>query len=114
MIPAHRVDRGQNLVRLALRTCRLRSASARQAGALAKAGQGPRHGGCRRIEIHQSIETQRAQVRNPQLDLLRDVPKRVAALVAVGGGIRQFAAADAVEHDQEDAREGSQACWVEK
>ena len=44
-----------------------------------------------------------AQRRHAQTDLPRDVAERVAALVAVGGGIRQFADADAVENDQEDA-----------
>jgi hypothetical protein len=34
--------------------------------------------------------------------VFRDVAERIAALVAVGGGVRQLAAADAVEDDQDD------------
>ena len=34
---------------------------------------------------------------------LRDVAERVAALIAVRGGIRQLADADAVQHDDDGA-----------
>jgi hypothetical protein len=51
---------------------------------------------------------------NPQRDVARNVAERVASLISVRGRIGQFAAADAVEDDQENAWECSQACGVEK
>ena len=51
-------------------------------------------------------------MRNPEPNPSRDVAERVAALIAIRGGIRQFAAADAVEHDQDDAGKGSQVSDV--
>jgi hypothetical protein len=37
-----------------------------------------------------------------------DIAQRVAALIAVNRRVRQLTAADAVEHDQHNARERSQ------
>ena len=68
----------------------------------------------RRVEINHPVQPHRPQVRDPQRDLPSDVAKRVAPLVAVHRRIRQFAAADAVEDDQENTRERSQACWAGK
>jgi hypothetical protein len=49
---------------------------------------------------------------NPQRNLTSDVAEGVAALIAVRGGVRQLAAADAIEHDQDDAWKGSQVSDV--
>ena len=68
----------------------------------------------RRINRGDPSETKRSQVRNLQGHVAGDVAEGVAPLVAVRRGIRQFAAADAVQDDQENAGEGSQACWGEK
>jgi hypothetical protein len=38
--------------------------------------------------------------------MLCDISQRVAALIAIGGRVGQFAAADAVEHDENDAGKG--------
>ena len=43
------------------------------------------------------------QVRHAQRNAPRDVAERVAAVVAIVARVRQLAAADAVEHDQDDA-----------
>ena len=50
------------------------------------------------------IEAKRAQSR--ERAEFRDVAQRVAALVTVRRGVGQFAAADAVEHDEDDAGKG--------
>ena len=50
-----------------------------------------------------TIEAQRAQTRNRERHLFRDVPERVAARVAVRSGVRKLAATHAVEDDQNDA-----------
>jgi hypothetical protein len=65
------------------------------------------------IEADDAIEAERAQVWNAQADRAGNVAERVAAFVAIVGGIRQLAAADAVEDDQDDARERCQG-WGEK
>jgi hypothetical protein len=58
--------------------------------------------------VDDAVESEATQLRYAQADGARDVAKSVAARVAVGRGIRQLAAADAVEHDQDDARERCQ------
>ena len=73
-----------------------------------------RHTGIRGIQINDAIQPETAQIREPQRDVPCDVAERVASLVTVRGGIRQFAAADAIENDQENAREWSQAGGVER
>jgi hypothetical protein len=67
-----------------------------------------------RIDIDDAIQTERAQIRDPQRNMTRDVAERVAPFIAVRRRIRQLAAADAVEDDQENAGKGCQACWGEK
>ena len=47
-------------------------------------------------------------MRHAQLQLSRDVPQRIAALVAVCSGIGQLTTADAIENDENDARKGCQ------
>jgi hypothetical protein len=82
---------------------------------LGHAAAGANAGGRRRIiEPDDPVEAEAAKVRNPQADRACDVAKRVASLVAVGGSVRQFAAANAVEHDQDDARERCQGWGDEK
>jgi hypothetical protein len=63
-----------------------------------------------RIEIDHTAEPKRAEIRDPQRHGTGNVRERVAPFVAVRGGVRQLTAANAVEHDQEDTREGSQEC----
>jgi len=53
-------------------------------------------------------EPQRPECRDAQRHGTGDVAERVAALVAVGARIRQFADANAVEDDEDDAGERDQ------
>jgi hypothetical protein len=55
-----------------------------------------------RNDVAEAEDLERRQV---QRTMAADVAERVAALVAVRRGIGQLTDADAVEHDQEDARE---------
>ena len=50
-------------------------------------------------------EAEAHEIREAQRSRARDVAERVAADVAVFGGVRQFADADAVENDPNDAVE---------
>ena len=50
-------------------------------------------------------EAEADQIRNAQRTRARDVAERVAAHVAVVRGVGQFADADAIEHDPDDAVE---------
>ena len=59
-------------------------------------------------EIDDTSESKCAELRHPKRAVFRDVAERVAALIAVRGRVGQFATADAVEDDQNDAGEGSQ------
>jgi len=59
-------------------------------------------------KIDDASQTERAEIRNSKSDLARDVAEGVAALIAVDCGVRQLTAADAVEDDQNDTREGCQ------
>ena len=52
-------------------------------------------------------------MRNAKRNLPGDVAESVAALIAVGRRVRQLTAADAVEHDQNDARKRSQVRMCE-
>jgi len=68
-------------------------------------------GGSVRVGTHDMArlsEPERAKIRNSKRDLAGDVTERVAALIAVGLGVRQLTAADAVEHDQNDTWKRSQ------
>ena len=68
-----------------------------------------------RVEIRQRLdvaEAERAQVRQAQRPLPRDVAERVAAGVAVLGGIGHLADADAIEHDPDDAIEMPSHCFA--
>ncbi len=55
-----------------------------------------------RLDVAQS---KTSHVRKVQRPLPRDVAQRVAAHVAIGGRVRHFADADAVEHDPDHAVE---------
>ena len=48
-------------------------------------------------------KSQAAQRRQTQAERPRDVAERVAPVVAVRGGVRKLANADAVENDEDDA-----------
>jgi hypothetical protein len=50
-------------------------------------------------------------MRNAQRYLACEIAERVAPLIAVRSGIRQLAAADAVENDQEDAPKSAFRNW---
>jgi hypothetical protein len=63
-------------------------------------------------EVDHATQTKRSEVRNTERDLPGDVAEGVAALITVSGGVRQLAAADAVEHDQDDTRKRSQVSDV--
>jgi len=63
------------------------------------------------IQIHDPSEPQPSQMGNAQLHLPREIAERVAPLVAVRSSIRQLAAADAVENDQEDAPKSAFRNW---
>ena len=54
---------------------------------------------------HDARQTERGERRNVQADVPRDVAERVAALVAVRARVGQLADADAVQHDDDGARE---------
>jgi hypothetical protein len=71
-------------------------------------------GHSRRTERHQAIEPEQAQRRHPQPHLPGDVAERVAALVAIGGGIGKLTDANAVEDDEDDSSEGFQGWCDEK
>ena len=65
--------------------------------------------GCTAVaKFDDAAEPERAKIRNSKRDLAGDVTERVAALIAVGLGVRQLTAADAVEHDQDDTGKRSQ------
>src|SRR6185503_185053 len=49
-------------------------------------------------KIDDAPKPERAKIRNSKSDLAGDVTEGVAALIAVGLGVRQLAAANAVEH----------------
>ena len=53
-------------------------------------------------------------MRDAQSNVAGNIAQRVAALIAVNRRVRQLAAADAIENDQEDTGKGSQACWAGK
>jgi hypothetical protein len=66
-----------------------------------------RRAGRHRTDPADAIQAEGTQPRQLERHLLRDVPQRVASLVPVRGGVGQFATADAVEHDQDDAGKGT-------
>jgi len=61
-----------------------------------------------RSEVDDATESERPQVRNSKANPPGDVAQRVAALIGVGRSIRQLSAPGTIEHDQDDARKGSQ------
>jgi hypothetical protein len=60
----------------------------------------------RRADGAHAIEPERTEARHPECNMLCDISQRVAALIAIGGRVGQFAAADAVEHEEDDAGKG--------
>ena len=56
---------------------------------------------------HKLYQAERSECGNLQRDPRGDVPEGIAADIPVSGGVRQLAYPDAIEHDQEDAREGT-------
>jgi hypothetical protein len=50
-----------------------------------------------------AIQAERTETRDGEWNVPGDIPQRIAALVTVRSGVGQFAAADAVEHDEDDA-----------
>ena len=57
-------------------------------------------------QVHDPIETERAQCGNVERHLPGHVADRVAAVVAIARRIGQLADADAVEHDYDDSGKG--------
>src|SRR5262249_53784654 len=68
------------------------------------------------VEVRDACKPEAAQRRDLQRDPFRDVADGVAALIAVGSSVRQFADADAVHHDHDRAAErratGARSNWT--
>ena len=60
-----------------------------------------------RESLRHPIEPEGTEPRQMERQLFRDVSQRVASFIPVRGGIGQLAAADAVEHDEDDAGKGT-------